>query len=217
VGLPLVALVLVILFALSPTAAPRAQEPRPVETPPVSQALPATSEEPASSPEERVREFVEANGGASRFGQSVSRLIEEASEGVTQTVQYYERGLLVYDPTAPRDEQVTAAPIGKMELARRYPQGPPASEAAVGEDLYFEGTGYAIAGAFREFWEAPGNAMGFGRPISGVFEEPSEGSGSVRTQYFEFGSMRQAAADPAAPVEAAPLGAERYRALHSTP
>jgi hypothetical protein len=213
----LVALFLVMLFALSPTAAPRAQEPRPVETPLVSQALPPTSEEPASSPEEQVREFVAANGGTSRFGPPVSPLIEEASEGVTQTVQYFERGLLAYDPTAPQNQQVTAAPLGRLELARRYPQGPPAADAAVGEDLYFEATGFAIAGAFREFWETPGNATAFGRPISGVFEEATEGGGAVRTQYFEFGTMRQAAADPAAPVEAAPLGAERYRALHGTP
>jgi tetratricopeptide (TPR) repeat protein len=216
VGLPLVALVLVMLFALSSAAPARGPETRPAATP-LSQALPSTSETPVMSPQEEMSEFVATNGGTARFGQPVSPLIEEVSDGITHTVQYFERGLLQFDASAAPGERVILLPIGKLELSRRYPQGLPAGDPPAGNDLYFEATGFAISGAIREFWEQQGNATALGRPVSGTLQEVAEEGGAVSTQYFEFGSVRKAAVEPASPVQWAPLGVERYRALHGTP
>ncbi|HET9492961.1 MAG TPA: hypothetical protein VFR15_01890, partial [Chloroflexia bacterium] len=175
VGLPLVALLVVMLFALSPAAAPRAPESRPAPTRPIAEVLPTTSDTPQLGPEAQVSAFVGANGGAERFGQPVSPLIEEASEGVTHTLQYFERGLLEFSPSAKPGEQVAVLPLGAMELERRYPAGVPPGEPSTGGELYFESTGFAVSGAFRELWEQPGNAEAFGRPVSGVFLEAGEG------------------------------------------
>ncbi|HET9493942.1 MAG TPA: hypothetical protein VFR15_06910, partial [Chloroflexia bacterium] len=88
---------------------------------------------------------------------------------------------------------------------------------STGDELYFESTGFAVSGSFRELWEQPGNAEALGRPVSGVFLEAGEGGVPLRVQYFERGAMRRLAGDQTAPAAPAPLGAERYRALHGAP
>jgi hypothetical protein len=216
VALPVIAVLVVLLFAMSP-AAPRAQESRSTSTPGVAQVLPSTSDLPAADPAAAVDAFVDANGGVARFGQALSPLLDEAVDGVSLRVRYYERGLVEFSEGAAPEESVGILPLGTLELARRYPQGAPAVASPSGDDLFFEGTGFALSGDFREFWERPGNAGMLGQPVSGMFEEVDATGAVGDVQYFEFGALRRRAVDPPAPVEAAPLGAERYKALHSNP
>jgi hypothetical protein len=217
VALPVVAVLVVLLFALSSFAPGAGPEANPAATPRVAQVLPSTSDEPIVDPAAIVGAYVAANGGAARFGQPVSQIIEEATDGITRTVRYYERGLLEYVEGQPSGQDVNVVKVGVMELARRYPQGAPPVTVPPGEHLFFDATGFGIAGSFRAFWEQTGNSVAFGQPVTGEFEEAGEGAGIMLVQYFEYGAMRRAPGAADAPVEAAPLGAERYLALYASP
>jgi len=214
VAFPAVALLLVLLFAAFPVAAPQAQEPHPAPTARVAEALPSTSGLAEAAPADALAAFVGANGGAARFGRALSPLMTEVTTGVTQTVAYYEYAILAYTGEALAGDRVSILPVGKLELERRYPQSVPAGIAPSGDQLYFEQTGFALWDSFRTNWEQPGNAAVFGQPVSGVFTETVEGAGPRIVQYFEYGAMRAAADQPGGTVLRGPLGSERFQALY---
>jgi hypothetical protein len=214
VALPVVAVALVFLFAFSTLAPASAPQPRTAPAQPSGQSTPSTAVLPTQGPLEAIAAFVATNGGAARFGAPVSPVMAETSGGITRTVQYYERGLLAYDAAAAQDSTVTILPLGKLELERLYPQGAPTPGPATGDDLYFEATGFAVAGAIREYWEQSGNSIALGRPVSGLLPEAAEGQAAALVQYFEYGALRQPPNDPNAKVEVVSLGRERYQALY---
>ncbi|MGI8587552.1 MAG: hypothetical protein ACR2M0_07690 [Chloroflexia bacterium] len=115
------------------------------------------------------------HGQAARWGYP---LTEERQEGGL-TVQYLERGLLEYNPSAPPDLRVSAGLTGRLLTAGRNfaPGAPTRMTSSVG---YFAETRHSLRGSFHSYWRANGGLASFGYPISEEFVE-----GAHTVQYFE--------------------------------
>ena len=124
------------------------------------------------------RTFWNLNGGLTVFGYPLTEAFEETDpEGVTRTVQYFERVKLHADPGDP--SRVSIALLGvELSHGRDFPPVDPFSDTA--DRVYIDQTGHSLEGPFKAYWEAGGGETIFGYPISEELEEDG-----VTVQWFE--------------------------------
>ena len=115
------------------------------------------------------------HGQADRWGYPIT---EEMQEG-GRTVQYLQRGILEYDPSAPADRQVTAGLAGSLlTTGRHFPAG--AAIRTTSTATYFPQTQHTLHDGFYGYWKNEGGLASFGYPISEAFVE-----GAHLVQYFQ--------------------------------
>lgn len=115
------------------------------------------------------------HGQAARWGYPISEEIRD--NGLT--VQYFERGRLEYDPTAPAARRIRPGNTGSLLAAGR--NFPPVAPVASSKTLaYFPDTQHTLRGGFYTYWKRNGAAEAFGSPISEEF-----GEGGHTVQYFQ--------------------------------
>lgn len=109
--------------------------------------------------------FYEVYGGQPSLGDPLTG--EMVVDG--WTVQYFENGRLERHPENEPRYQVTVGWLGEA-LGRRQPPIP-ASHIPPADDerRYFPQTGHTVSGDFRDYYEAHGDSVRFGQPISEPF------------------------------------------------
>ncbi len=121
------------------------------------------------------REYWEGNRGATLLGLPLTEeFAEQYTDGTTQTVQYFERGVLEYHPAAAPGHQVVIRALGPLLLAGRHfaPQA-----TANGQTF---STGFTVSNEFLRFWRDMDGATAFGNPLSPPLVEEGR-----TVQYFE--------------------------------
>jgi murein DD-endopeptidase MepM/ murein hydrolase activator NlpD len=152
------------------------------------------------------REYWEAHRGADVLGLPLSEeFAERYTDGSTQTVQYFERGVLEYHPAAASGQQVMPRDVGALLLHGRH-FTPPAS----GEGQRFPATGFTVGGEFLRFWRDLDGATVFGNPLSPAVLEDGR-----TVQYFERARFEYHPefTGPAYDVALAPAGYEALRTV----
>jgi hypothetical protein len=128
-----------------------------------------------------IRGYWEKNGGLPIFGFPISDQHQEAVEGRTIQVQWFERDRLEIQA----DGTVTAGRLGVELLGK---QGRPWVQGSLlSPDAGCLGnfpTGYQICGTFAKFWQDNGALTRLGYPVTAQIQETIEGQ-SYTVQYFE--------------------------------
>lgn len=108
-------------------------------------------------------EFFQAQGGVESFGYPLTE--EIIIDG--WTVQYFEKGRLEHHPENKPAYRITVGWLGDL-LHRRRPPIPPANIPAAIDPRrrYFPQTGHTVGGDFLHYFEAHGDSVRFGLPIS---------------------------------------------------
>jgi hypothetical protein len=128
-------------------------------------------------------QFWHDNGGADRIGNPIS---EEVRDGKIAK-QYFERGMIEYNPTG----GISFGRIGAdMAAGRLDAPFMPISRGEFGADRadrrFFPQTGHGISGTFATYWQQNGDLTTFGFPLSEPFKEAvGEKKEVVLVQYFE--------------------------------
>lgn len=128
-----------------------------------------------------IRQYWERYGGLPVFGFPKSNPALENVEGVSLTVQWFERDRLEIQLNG----RVTAGRLGVRLLELQgtpWQQGP--GESGGNGCLAFGETGYRTCGAFASYWQRNGGLERFGFPITGEFETTIDGK-KLTIQYFE--------------------------------
>jgi hypothetical protein len=134
------------------------------------------------------RRFWEQNGGVARLGYPISEESQEPNplDGVTRTVQYFERAVLEFHPEQTGSgTQVMLAAVGRwVTRDRDFPRVRPSANTT--DRWYFAETGHSVKQAFLRYWQREGGVAVFGYPISEELPEINASDGKVYTvQYFE--------------------------------
>ena len=136
-------------------------------------------------------DYWSTNGGLKQFGLPVSDVFGEVSDidGMTYTVQYFERAVFEFHPEWDPPSNVILAQLGNWQYKVRYPNGSPVQMPNKGQgSLFFPETGKWLGGKFREYWQSHGGLELHGYPITDEFIEVSEaGDTPYLVQYFEKG------------------------------
>jgi hypothetical protein len=167
-------------------------------------------------------------GGAASWGLPLTAELQENG----RIVQYYDYGRFEYHPDDPNGAVVQFGELGQQQqpfvvrrasgsgssavnesaLAARAWAPLEASERSNSETWRFVSeTGHAVAGEFKAFWEATGEAGYLGNPLS----EPYKVDGTTY-QVFERGTLTQRTGEPPAMVPIGKMMVERLR-LDTTP
>ncbi len=156
--------------------------------------------------------YWERSGGLAIFGFPISaERVEQAGDGQSYRVQWFERNRFEYHPehTSPYDVQLGR--LGVERLARQGVDwrtlptvgGPPSAGCR-----YFAETGHSLCPPFRAYWERNGGLAVFGFPISEPLDADVGGT-TRRVQYFERNRFESHPEQPAAyRVQLGRLGAE---------
>lgn len=127
---------------------------------------------PAQAVATPFRAYWEAGGGEAFFGEPIG---PARSDG-NLTRQVFTNVELLYDPSAPRDDQIRLAPLGRSLGLAEPPVPPPADSFA----RYFPRTGHSVYTGFLQRYDELGGEAVAGAPIGEVRFE----AGRI-LQYFE--------------------------------
>ena len=155
------------------------------------------------------------NGDLTAFGYPITDEFQQ--NGLT--VQYFERAVFEYNPSAPPADRIQLRLLGQLakpqaqhayyvdQNRREYmasvllmgietsdPFAPIAPVAENGDQTYFSDTGHSLSGPFKNYWEMWGGLTVFGFPISEAFVDPDSG---LQVQYFERAVLEWHPAAPA--------------------
>jgi murein DD-endopeptidase MepM/ murein hydrolase activator NlpD len=121
------------------------------------------------------RDYWETERGATLLGLPLTdEFVEHYTDGSSQTVQYFERGVLEYHPERAPGHQIAVRALGPLLLAGRHFDP---SSGASGQAFP---TGFAVSGEFLRFWRDMNGAEAFGNPLSPPVIEDGR-----TVQYFE--------------------------------
>ena len=122
------------------------------------------------------RDYWESRNGGVLLGLPLTEeFSEQYTDGSSQTVQYFEQGVLEYQPQAAPGGQIRPRAVGPLLLAGRH-FTPPAG----GDGRLFPATGFYVGGEFLRFWRDQDGAQAFGNPLSPPVPEDGR-----TVQYFE--------------------------------
>lgn len=137
--------------------------------PPIPDPIPAQSQtfpETGFTVENEFLYFFERYGGIDSLGRPISPEMNDAG----WRVQYFEYGRLEYHPENQPEYRVTVGWLGDL-LQRRQPplvaSSIPPVDAA--DRRYFAETGHTLSGDFLRYFQANGESVRFGLPISEPF------------------------------------------------
>ena len=132
-------------------------------------------------------EYWNQHGSLAQQGLPISEeLQEKGADGVTRTVQYFERAVFELHPENSAPFNVLLSRLGSTQYAQKYPTGAPNQIVSTDNPRKFAETGHSIGGVFRTYWEANGGLAQQGLPISDELQETSPADGKPMTvQYFE--------------------------------
>lgn len=135
----------------------------------------------------RFLEYWNQNGGLAQQGLPLSEEMQEkGTDGVTRSVQYFERAVFELHPENKAPFDVLLSRLGSNVYAQKYPNGAPGQKASTDNPRKFAETGKTIGGVFRQYWEANGGLAQQGLPLSDELQEVSPADGKpVTVQYFE--------------------------------
>ena len=156
--------------------------------------------------------YWERSGSLAIFGFPIStERVEQAGDGQSYRVQWFERNRFEYHPehTPPYDVQLGLLGVERLSRSgvdwRTLPRvgGLPTAGCRI-----FAETGHSLCPPFRAYWERNGGLAVFGFPISEPRDE-DVGGGVRRVQYFERNRFEEHPEQPAAyRVQLGRLGAE---------
>jgi hypothetical protein len=130
-----------------------------------------------------------SHGGLTQFGHPISEeIVETTGDGRDHKVQYFERTVLVLDPTAKPPTDMSVLHLGELFFESRYKGHRPPNEQPSDDSqaLSFPQTGKVVGGRFLKYWEAHGGRERQGVAISNEFDELNPADGSIyKVQYFE--------------------------------
>ncbi len=142
-----------------------------------------------------------------------------AADGLTYTVQYFERARFEHHPERAAPNDVLLGLLGVEQYTSRYGDTPLVVTplAAVGDCRDFPVTGKQVCGPFLRYWDQHGGLAQQGQPRTSVFWEINPADGKrYQVQYFERARFEYH------PEIAAPsdvllglLGREQYRARYA--
>lgn len=127
------------------------------------------------------------HGGLAQQGYPISDQMQEVSDvdGVSYTVQYFERAEFELHPENQPPNDVELSLLGTLRLASKYPMGNP-TYADASMSGYFPQTQHTLTGRFLEYWKMHGGLAQQGYPITEPFSEVSDLDGKTYlVQYFE--------------------------------
>jgi hypothetical protein len=134
-------------------------------------------------------DYWQRNGGLPRQGYPISTEIMERSDtdGKLYAVQYFERAVFEYHPSARPANRVQLSLLGVFLYSRSYPAGAPNQQPnTTPASRLFPQTGKRLGGPFLQYWQRNGGLAQLGYPISDEFRERSPLDGKFYTvQYFE--------------------------------
>lgn len=173
---------------LTPAASPTPRTPLPPPLP-----MPGTGSQSFSQTGKTVSglflSYWNAHGGLPQQGYPISDVIGEVSplNGITYTMQYFERAVFEYHPENQPPYNVLLSLLGAIQYRQKYPTGAPGQvpNNSAGS-VFFPQTGHRLGGRFLQYWQQNGGVMQQGYPISDEFTEVSDLDGKPYTvQYFE--------------------------------
>ena len=120
------------------------------------------------------------NGDVAVFGYPITEELRDPATGLT--IQYFERAVFEWHPTAARNWQVQLRRLGTDLTAGRVSLAPfqPVSAQTDANCTFYPQTGHRLCFGFRYFWHTSGDLAVFGYPISEEFVE-----NGLTVQYFE--------------------------------
>jgi predicted deacylase len=141
--------------------------------------------------------FWRAHGGVERFGFPLAPAVRSG----TITRQVFERAILEIHPEqADTPYLVQLAPLGRAALVGR--NLPFITEPSTGR--YFPDSGFAVHGAFLDYWKRNDGMLLLGLPLSQEFEDRTADGQRRSMQYFERAVLAYHAEDNTVRLE--PLG-----------
>lgn len=120
-------------------------------------------------------------------GFPISNRFQEVSptDGLTYTVQYFEKAVFELRPDSSGSAHITLAPLGAIVYDALYPDGIPTTQwDELVAALPTPATEHNLQEPFLSFWRKNGGDEQFGAPISRPFTEQIDGK-SYKVQYFE--------------------------------
>jgi len=129
-----------------------------------------------------------SHGGLAQQGYPISNVYGEPSgtDGMSYTVQYFERAVFEYHPENRPPYDVLLSLLGVAAYQHRYPSGAPQQQPATENARVFPETGHTLGGRFRRYWDRHGGLAQQGYPLSDEFTEVSALDGKPYTvQYFQ--------------------------------
>ncbi|HKP53568.1 MAG TPA: discoidin domain-containing protein [Chloroflexia bacterium] len=135
-------------------------------------------------------DYWQTHGGLAQQGYPVSGLLREKSDlnGLTYTVQYFERAVFEFHPEYAAPNDVLLSQLGTFMYKKKYPNGAANQKPnqTAGNSNFFKETGHWVGGKFWTYWQTHGGLAQQGYPLSDEFTEVSETDGKTYTvQYFE--------------------------------
>lgn len=170
----------------------------------------------------RFLQYWTEHGGLAQQGLPISDVVGEIStiDGVTYTVQYFERAVFEYHPENRPPYDVLLSLLGVFRYQEKYPNGAPGQQANNSPGArFFPETGHTLGGGFLEYWNTHGGLADQGYPLSEEFTEISDLNGQPYTvQYFERAAFEYHPENPVPyTVLLSQLGTFRYQELSVIP
>ncbi|MGN6698004.1 MAG: hypothetical protein ACTHMR_07595 [Thermomicrobiales bacterium] len=138
----------------------------------------------------------QSHGGLALNGYPLSDERQELLEdGHTYTVQYFERVRMELHPENQPPYDVLLGQFGRRVLRDRFTtdigvyRQTIAPAAPLAGQIYFSKTGHNLGGRFLDYWQANGDLMQFGYPLTEVFSETLDNGQTYQVQYFERARM----------------------------
>lgn len=169
----------------------------------------------------KLLQYWSEHGGVAIQGFPISQQMQERSEtdGMTYTVQYFERAVLELHPENAPPYDVLPSLLGVFRYREKYPNGAPNQVPSTGAgSRHFPETDKHLGGMFLDYWTRTGGLVQHGFPISDQFTEVSDLDGKPYTvQYFERAVFEYHPELPADyKVLLSQLGTFRYRTMRAT-
>ncbi|WP_051914739.1 SH3 domain-containing protein [Thermorudis peleae] len=134
--------------------------------------------------------FWSAHGGLEAFGLPMSEVFREARiDGTTRIVQYFERAIFVYNPSAPADQRVQLAPIGYYATAPDQAWLPVAPFASNADHEYNSQTGHSLNFGLKQYWHDHDGMTTLGPPITEEFRVTLPDGRWYIAQLFVYGRL----------------------------
>ena len=149
--------------------------------------------------------FYTRTGGQDRYGQPLSEPIFDHNH----YVQYFERGLLEFDPNYDgTDQAVKALPLGQTVATAAKVEVTPVSPEQPAGVWYFPDTGHSLRGGFLDYWRNSGEDAytNLGQPISEELNDTANDGTLLTVQYFQNVRLERTATAPDGPVTISNLG-----------